>query len=264
MLEVKNLTKVYELGFVSKKRIIAVENVSFKVEEGEIVSLVGESGSGKTTTAKIRLRLLPPTSGSIIFEGKDVWRDVRKREEKINYWRKVHAVFQDPYSSYNPFYTIDRVLKQGVRLIGINPSSDKADELINEALEYVGLNPSEVLGKYPHQLSGGQRQRVMIARCWIIKPKLILADEPVSMIDASMRVSIIELFEKLRESYGSSTIFITHDMSLAYYISDRILVMYKGRIVDEGPPEDVISNPEHEYTKRLIASVPRLYQKWTL
>ena len=264
MLKVKNLTKMYELGFVSKKRIVAVDNVSFEVRSSEIVSLVGESGSGKTTTAKIILRLLPPTSGNVLFENKDVWKDVRRREDRIDYWRKVHAVFQDPYSSYNPFYTIDRVLKQGVKLIGINPSSDKADEIINEALEYVGLNPSEVLGKYPHQLSGGQRQRVMIARCWIIKPKLILADEPVSMIDASMRVSIIELFEKLKKSYGSSTIFITHDMSLAYYISDRILVMYKGRIVDEGSPDDVINSPEHEYTKRLIASVPKLYQKWTL
>ncbi|MEL9940616.1 MAG: ABC transporter ATP-binding protein [Ignisphaera sp.] len=263
ILEVKNLTKIYEAGFVRKRRIVAVDNVSFDVKEGEVISLVGESGSGKTTTAKMILRLLPPTSGVIKFNGKDIWRAIRSKEELKMYWRNVHAVFQDPYASYNPVYTIDRVLNQALELIGIDPSSNEGRKLIREALSYVGLVPEDVLGKYPHQLSGGQRQRIMIARCWLLKPKLIIADEPVSMIDASMRGAIIKLFIDLREDYRTSTIFITHDMGLAYYVSDRIFVMYKGKIVDMGPPDELLKNPKHEYTKRLLESVPTLYRKWT-
>jgi len=263
LLEVKNLTKVYEAGFVKKRRIVAVDNVTFEVNEGEVASLVGESGSGKTTTAKIILRLLPPTSGNVVFQGKDIWRDLKTKEDLKDYWKKVHAVFQDPYASYNPFYTIDRILNQALELLGVDPKSDEGKRLIREALMYVGLVPEDVLGKYPHQLSGGQRQRIMIARCWLLKPKLILADEPVSMIDASMRGAIIKLFMNLRDDYKTSTIFITHDMGLAYYVSDRILVMYRGKIVDQGSPDELVKNPKHEYTKRLLASVPTLYRKWS-
>jgi len=263
MLEVRNLTKIYETGFVWRRRILAVDNISFDIREGEIVSLVGQSGSGKTTTAKMILRLLPPTSGTIRFECRDIWRELKSRRELAEYWRKVHAVFQDPYASYNPFYTVDRVLNQALRLLGIDPSSEEGKNMVREALDYVGLNPGDVLGKYPHQLSDIQRQRLMIARCWILKPKLILADEPVSMIDASMRGSIIELFERLRDDYKTSMIFITHDLGLAYYISDRILVMYKGKIVEEGTPDEVVMHPQHEYTKLLVSSVPTLYKKWT-
>jgi len=262
MLEVRDLVKVYETGFIRRVRTVAVDHVSFYVDSGEIVSLVGESGSGKSTTAKVILRLLPPTSGSVVFEGKDIWRDLKSREDLIDYWRKVHAVFQDPYASYNPFYTVDRILKQALRLIGVDSSSEKARILVEDALLSVGLNPGDVIGKYPHQLSGGQRQRVMIARCWILKPKLVVADEPVSMIDASLRASIIRLFEELRRAHGTSIIFITHDMGLAYYISDRILVMYRGKIVEEGTPDEILSRPRHEYTKKLLASVPTLYRKW--
>jgi len=263
LLEVRNLVKVYESGFIRTRRVLAVDNISFDIREGEIVSLVGESGSGKTTTAKIILRLLSPTSGSVLFEGKDIWRDLKSHEDIVDYWKKVHAVFQDPYASYNPFYTIDRVLNQALRLMGVNPRSDEGRMMIREALQNVGLQPSEVLGKYPHQLSGGQRQRIMIARCWIIKPKLIIADEPVSMIDASMRGAVIRLFMDFRDSLKTAVIFITHDMGLAYYVSDRILVMYKGKIVDEGSPDEVLKHPKHEYTKRLIESVPTLYKKWS-
>ncbi|MEM0027025.1 MAG: ATP-binding cassette domain-containing protein [Ignisphaera sp.] len=262
LVEVRGLTKVYEAGFIRKRRIVAVDNVSFDIREGEIVSLVGESGSGKTTTAKILLRLLPPTSGVVKFQGKDIWREINSKDELRDYWKKVHAVFQDPYASYNSFYTVDRVLNQALNLIGIDPRSNEGKKLVREALSYVGLVPDDVLGKYPHQLSGGQRQRLMIARCWLLKPKLILADEPVSMIDASMRGAIIKLFMNLRDDYGTSTVFITHDMGLAYYVSDRILVMYKGKIVDEGPPDEIVKSPKHEYTKLLLSSVPTLYRKW--
>ncbi len=263
LIEIKNLSKVYETGFIRKRYIKAVDNISFNINEGEIISLVGESGSGKTTTAKIILRLLPPTTGVVLYQGKDIWKEIKTHKELVEYWKNVHAVFQDPYASYNPFYTIDRVLNQALQLIGMSPSMPEAQSIVREALEYVGLNPDEILGKYPHQLSGGQRQRIMIARCWILKPRLIIADEPVSMIDASMRGAIIKLFMNLRDDYKTSIMFITHDMGLAYYVSDRILVMYQGKIVDEGTPDEILKNPKHEYTKKLISSVPTLYRKWS-
>ncbi|MCS7201708.1 MAG: ABC transporter ATP-binding protein [Dictyoglomus sp.] len=262
LLEVRNLNKIYEIGLLRKKYIHAVKNVSFSVNEGEIISLVGESGSGKTTTAKIILGLLKPTSGEILFEGKNLWDYFNNIETLRELRRKVHAVFQDPFASYNPFYPIDRVLHQAIRLIGFDPASPEAKELIEEALRNVGLDPKSILGKYPHQLSGGEKQRIMVARCWLLMPKLIVADEPVSMIDASTRGGVIKLFEKLRKVQNTSIIFITHDMGLAYYISDRILIMYLGEIVEEGTPDEILLNPKHDYTKRLIGSIPTLYKKW--
>ncbi|MEM3712802.1 MAG: ABC transporter ATP-binding protein [Thermoproteota archaeon] len=257
LLKVESLTKIYEVGLFKKKYITAVNKVSFNVSRGEIISLVGESGSGKTTVAKIILRLLPPTSGRVLYNGEDVW-EKKKIEELKDYWRKVHAVFQDPFASFNPVYKIDRVLEQAFNLMG-TPVDENA---IKEALKEVALLPSEVLGKYPHELSGGQRQRLMIARCFLLKPKLILADEPVSMVDASTRASIVNLFLRLRDEYKTSIIFITHDLGLAYFVSDRILIMYKGRIVEEGSPDELISSPKDAYTKNLLESVPLLYGKW--
>jgi peptide/nickel transport system ATP-binding protein len=262
MLKVKGLTKVYESGFIRKQYTVAIDNISFEIKKGEIVSLVGESGSGKTTTAKIILRLLPPTSGSVIFEGKDIWKDIKSKKELIEYWRKVQLVPQDPYSAFNPSYKVDRVLHQALNLLGIDPQDDIGRRLIIESLNQVGLEPSEVLGKYPHQLSGGQRQRILVARCVILKPKVIVADEPVSMVDASLRGGIMKLFIDLRDLYNTSILFITHDINLATTFSDRVLVMYKGRIVGEGSPEEIIKNSTHEYIKRLIESVPSIYLKW--
>ncbi|MEM0027412.1 MAG: ABC transporter ATP-binding protein [Ignisphaera sp.] len=262
LVEVRNLTKIFESGFLSRRATVAVDNVSFDIKSKEIVSLVGESGSGKTTTGRIILRLLPPTSGSVKFEGKDIWRDIKNNSEVKNYWRMVQPVFQDPYASFNPSYKVDRVLNLALRFIGIDEDSATGRDMIREALEYVGLNPSEILGKYPHQLSGGQRQRILIARCWIIKPKLIVADEAVSMVDASLRGSIVALFKKMSDDYGTSILFITHDIFLASSISDRILVMYRGKIVEEGEPDEIIRSPKNEYTKHLIESMPRLYRKW--
>ena len=171
LLRVENLTKIYEIGFLKKRYIKAVDNISFTINKGEIVSLVGESGSGKTTTAKMILRLLSPTSGAIIFDEKDIWKDLKKKEDLRWYWRNVHAIFQDPYASYNPLFKAKRVLIQALRLIGVDPRSSQAREIMINALKTVGLKP-EVLDKYPHQLSGGERQRLMIARCIIIKPKI--------------------------------------------------------------------------------------------
>ena len=261
-LEVKNLTKIFSLGFFSKRRVEAVKNVSFEVKEKEIVSLVGESGSGKTTTAKMILRLLPPTSGEIRFEGKDIWRDLKDKESLVEFRRKVHAVFQDPFASYNPFYPVERTLWQAINLLENKPSNKKeALELIKESLFRVGIDPKDVLGKYPHQISGGQKQRIMIARCWILRPLLIVADEPTSMIDASSRGGIIKLLEELREEQGTSIIFITHDLGLAYYVSDNIFVMKDGEIVERGHPDKVVLEPTHEYTKLLVGSIPKLYRK---
>jgi peptide/nickel transport system ATP-binding protein len=261
-LVVKNLTKIFSLGFFSKRRIEAVKNVSFEVKEKEIVSLVGESGSGKTTTAKMILRLLPPTSGEIYFEGKDIWKDIKDRESLVEFRRKVHAVFQDPFASYNPFYPVERTLWQAISLLENKPSNKKeALELIKESLFRVGIDPKDVLGKYPHQISGGQKQRIMIARCWILRPLLIVADEPTSMIDASSRGGIIKLLEELREEQGTSIIFITHDLGLAYYVSDNIFVMKNGEIVERGHPDKVVLEPTHEYTKLLVGSIPKLYRK---
>jgi len=262
LLEVRNVSKIFESGIVRKIVTKAVDNVSFTVKRGEVISIVGQSGSGKTTLAKMILRLLEPSSGAILFEGKDVWRDIRGRNAITHYYRNVHAVFQDPYSSFNPFYKIDRTLNQALRLIGIDPDSDEGKRRVKEALTAMGLRPENILGKYPHQLSGGQLQRVLIARSWIIKPKLLIADEPVSMLDVSTRGKIVSLFKDLRDNLGTSVIFITHDLGLAYVISDRIIVMYQGRIVEEGTPDDIIERPRSEFTKRLIESVPTLYEKW--
>jgi len=260
LLKVESLAKVYNVGFFSRKSIVAVDNVSFTLDEGEIVSVVGESGSGKTTMAKVILRLLPPTSGRVIFEGRDVW-SLKSRDELKWYWSRVHGIFQDPYASYNPLHKVERILYQALNLLD-NKGVGDPDEMVKEALKQVGLKPEHVLGKYPHELSGGMRQRIMIARCFMLKPKLVIADEPTSMIDASTRAGILDLFLKLREENKTSVMFITHDLGLAYYVSDRILVMYKGRIVDEKAPDELLEKAEHPYTRRLLQDVPLLYRKW--
>lgn len=262
LLVCENLTKVFSSGFLRKIEIKAVDDVSFNLKQGEIVSLVGQSGSGKTTLGKMILRLLPPTSGRIIFDGKDVWREITSKEQLKEYWRSVHAVFQNFNASFNPFYKIDRVLDQALNLMGINPKSEGGMKLKKKSLEAVGLNPEEILGKYPHQLSGGQLQRVMISRSWILKPKLLIADEAVSMLDVSTRGRIIELFDQMRKAFKTSIIFISHDVGISYFASDRILVMHRGKIVEEGTPREIVDSPQHEYTKRLIASVPMIYKKW--
>lgn len=239
---------------------MAVDGISFAVQEGEIISLVGESGSGKTTTAHIILRLLPPTSGEVTFEGQNIW-DFRTKKDLKRYWQRVHAIFQDPYAAFNPIYRVDRVLHQVFNLTMDRGFSDRR-RLMWEALEAVGLRPKEVLGRYPHQLSGGQRQRLMIARCYLLKPKLVVADEPVSMVDASGRAGILKLFLELRDLYGTAVIFITHDLGLAYYMSHRILVMHKGKIVEEGTPENILDSPQHPYTRKLIADIPLITRRW--
>lgn len=260
LLRVENLTKIFGFG---KSQVRAVDNVSFSIKEGEIVTLLGESGSGKTTTARLILKLLPPTSGKIIFRGKDITH-ISSRSELINYWREVQAIFQDPFASFNIFYSIRRVLNNAFRLVSESIPKDEKEEIIKEVLLSVGLNPAEVLDKRPYELSGGQRQRIMLARVLVIKPKLLIADEPTSMIDASSRAGILNLLLELRKTYGMSIMFITHDIGLAYYTSDRLFIMNNGRIVEEGDAEEIISNPRDAYTKKLLEDVPVIHKKWEL
>jgi peptide/nickel transport system ATP-binding protein len=255
LLEVRNLGRTFGQGSTA---IHAVDNVSFVIQPGEVVAIVGESGSGKTTLGRLLLRLLQPTGGEIRFQGQNVTALHRNGELK-RYWRGVQAVFQDPFAAFNQFYSIRRVLTKSLNVLPERlTSTDKLDRA-SAALREVGLDPAEVLEKWPHQLSGGQIQRVMIARALVVNPNLLIADEPTSMLDASLRVTVLNLMMDLRKQHDMSIAFITHDLGQAYYISDRVLVMYHGQIVEQGPVEQVILNPQHEYTKRLMADVPLLH-----
>ena len=256
ILKVKELTKVFSSG---RRKVIAVDHVSFDIHKGEIVSLVGQSGSGKTTTAHMILNLLKPTSGNIVFEDKDI-----KYVNKRAYWQNVQGIFQDPFSSFNQFFVVKKVLRDTFKILDKGFNNKEKDRIIVKALEDVNIDPDDVLEKYPFELSGGQMQRIMIARIFIIKPKLVIADEPTSMIDSILRANILELFEKLRNIQGTSIMFITHDIGLAYYVSDRIFIMHNGKIVEEGDAEQVIMNPNHPYTKGLIEDVPTLHKEWLL
>jgi peptide/nickel transport system ATP-binding protein len=257
ILECKDLTKVFTSGLIRTKSIVAVKNVTFDVKKGEIVALVGQSGSGKTTVAKMILRLIKPTSGQIIFDGADAL-SYNKRE----YYRRIQAIVQDPYSAYNPFYRVDRVLEEifGLYRNGISP--DERREVIHSTLKRIGINPGEILGRYPHQLSGGQLQRFLIARPLIINSELVVADEATSMLDASTRAGILNLLLSLKENEKISVLFITHDIAQAQYISDRVLIMQNGEVIEQGPSDTVFIHPTHPYTIELFDSVPQLRKKW--
>ncbi|MEZ0537058.1 ABC transporter ATP-binding protein [Caldicellulosiruptoraceae bacterium PP1] len=260
LLKVENLRREFGSG---SNKVIAVKDVNFEVRRGEIISLLGESGSGKTTVARMILRLLEPTSGRILYKGEDISK-FKNRKKALNYWKHVQAVFQDPFSSFNIFYSVHRVLNNTYRLMDKEVGKEEREKEIRNALETVGLNPNELLNKKIFELSGGQRQRIMIARIILLKPDILIADEPTSMIDASSRVSILNYLMSLRTSYNMTIIFITHDIGLAYYTSDRLLVMNKGEIVEQGTADEVVENPKHEYTKKLLSDVPVIMRKWDL
>jgi peptide/nickel transport system ATP-binding protein len=257
LLQCEDLTKIYTSGLVRTKSVVGAKNVTFDIKRGEIVSLVGESGSGKSTVAKMILRLIEPTSGDILFDGANILS-----YDKRDYYRRVQAIFQDPYSAFNPFYVIDRVLDKAFGLLNDHCSSDERKDITGSTMKSIGLNPDEVLGRHPHQLSGGQMQRILIARALIIGAELLIADEPTSMIDASTRAGILNLLLDLKREKGLSVLFITHDIGQAQYISDRIIVMEKGIVVEQGLVDEVFVRPKHPYTKSLLASVPRLHEKW--
>ena len=254
LLEVNNLTKVFSVGSVlSKIRITAVDNISFHINPGEIFALAGESGCGKTTAAKIMLGFEKPTSGSIVHKGK---KDVESENKKVWFTEGVQAIFQDPFGTFNPLRIVDRYFFETIQNYGLVGSKEEAIDLIEEKLHAVGLNYQEFAGRYPSEFSGGQLQRVSIARALLTDPVLLIADEPVSMVDASLRMSIVNLFKKLRDESGVSVLYITHDLATAYYVSDRIAIMFRGHIVETGPVEDVLMDPKHPYTKLLRESVP--------
>lgn len=257
LLEVENLTKHYLQGYVSTSVVVGAEDVTFDLSGSKVYGLVGESGSGKTTVGDMILRLIEPTSGEIRLHGKDAFS-----YDKKDYWGKVQTVFQDPFSSFNFFYTVDKPLKEAFDLLDEDYSDEEKEEVIEETLDTIGMNPEETMGRYPHQLSGGQMQRLLIARSFIIHPDLLIADELTSMIDASTRVSVLNELQRLQEMEDLSVLFITHDLAQAYFISDYIAIMKEGRIVEQGPAENVVFDPTEEYTKNLVESVPPLYEKW--
>ncbi len=254
ILDVEELSRTFGHG---AQTINAVDRVSFSVQPGEIVAIVGESGSGKTTLARLLLRLLDASSGRMFLHGQDVTA-LRSHNDLKRYWQKVQAVFQDPFAAFNQFYTIRRVLGNSLNVLSKHPSAEERLERSENALREVGLDPVDVLNKWPHQLSGGQVQRVMIARALIVGPELLVADESTSMLDASLRVTVLNVLRDLRQKHNMSILFITHDLGQAFYVSDRVLVMYQGQLVEHGPVEQVFLNPQHDYTKRLMTDVPLL------
>ena len=254
------LTKVFGFG---RTRTVAVDHVDFEFREGEVISIVGESGSGKTTLAKMLLGLLNPTEGEVYFQGKK--RDIRTHKKKKEYWKEIQAIFQDPYSSYNIFSKIDSVLLDCIHMRGGRklPSAEKT-EMMAEACSFVNLKFEELTNKYPFELSGGQMQRLMIARIFLLKPKILLADEPTSMIDACSRATILDMLMQLRDEVGMTVVFITHDIGLAYYVSDLVYIMERGKFVESGSADEVILHPKEAYTQRLIDDVPKIYEEWDL
>lgn len=254
------LTKVFGFG---GQKCVAVDHVNFNFNEGEIISIVGESGSGKTTLAKMLLGLISTTEGEVYFQGKK--RDIRTQKKKQEYWKNIQAIFQDPFSSYNIFNKIDAVLLDCIYMRGGRklPHAKKV-ELMTEACRFVNLKFEELTNKYPFELSGGQMQRLMIARIFLLKPKILLADEPTSMIDACSRATILEMLMKLRDETGMTLIFITHDIGLAYYVSDSVYIMEHGKFVESGSADKVILHPKEAYTRRLISDVPKIHEVWDL
>lgn len=245
--------------FSSRQRshpVVAVDDVSFSLpaDKPTLLTIVGESGSGKTTLTRNLLGLTPPTSGSVCYAGKDIYQ--MSRDEFITYRREVQPVFQDPYATYNPFYRIDRVLELPIRKFKLAHSRDEARAKIEEALMAVDLRPGDVLGRYPHQLSGGERQRIMLARIYLIRPKVIVADEPLSMIDASLRTLFLNIMLDFRDKHGISSIHITHNLATAYYLGGEIMIMCRGRVIERGDMDTIIAKPAHPYTQMLIDSVP--------
>jgi len=241
--------------FGKRQYVKAVDGVSFEISDGEIFGLAGESGCGKTTTGKTILRLIEPTSGEVYFKGENVFELDEERLRKLR--KKMQIIFQDPYESLSPRMTVLDIIAEPIRVHKLASSYDECKEMVAEALEEVELvPPEEFMLRYPHELSGGQRQRVAIARALVLNPEFIVADEPVSMLDVSIRAGILSLMLRLREQFGISYLFITHDLAIARHMCDRLAVMYLGKIVEMGSTEELIRDPIHPYTKALIAAVP--------
>ncbi len=252
LLEAAQLVKVFTIGsLLSRLRIRAVDDVSFHIRPAEIFTLAGESGCGKTTIARILLGFEDATSGEIVFDGQRL-----TKQEKALRSRNIQAVFQNPFGTFNPLRMVERYFLETAQNYRLASTRNQTVALMDEKLRAVGLSLEEVAGKYPSEFSGGQLQRISIARALLTNPVLLLADEPVSMVDASLRMSIVNLFKKLRDEMGVSLLYITHDLATAYYVSDRIAIMFRGKIVEMGPVEKVLMEPKHPYTRLLRESIP--------
>ncbi|MFD2236546.1 ABC transporter ATP-binding protein [Aureimonas populi] len=255
LLSVKGLTKHFPVGgaLFEKKRVVrAVDGISFDIAKGETVGVVGESGCGKSTTARLLMHLMPPDSGEMIYDGQKVGRDLPLRELR----RRMQMVFQDSYASLNPRLTIEDSVAFGPKVHGVRDAD--ARRLSRELLAKVGLNPQTFANRYPHELSGGQRQRVNIARALALSPRLVLLDEAVSALDKSVEAQVLNLLNDLKAEFGLTYLFISHDLNVVRYISDRVLVMYLGEVVEIGPVEELWNNPRHPYTRALFAAMPTL------
>ncbi len=253
ILEIQELTKVFTLGsLLSRVHITAVDRVSLQIQEAEIFTLAGESGCGKTTTARIILGFEYPTSGTIFYREKKI----QEFKERKQWFREVQAIFQNPFETFNPLRKVESYFWETIFNYQLAREKTGARTLMEEKLQAVGLSFADIAGKYPAEFSGGQLQRVSIARALLTNPSLLIADEPVSMVDASLRMSIVNLFRSLRDTLGVSVIYITHDLATAYYVSDRIAVMFRGGIVEEGAVEKVLGAPKHPYTRLLLESIP--------
>jgi peptide/nickel transport system ATP-binding protein len=256
-LEARGLTKHFATGgpLRSTAPIRAVEDVSFVLRPGKVTALVGESGSGKSTVARMLARLYAPTAGQVFFQGEDAARRAGRRAV-LRYRSQVQMVFQDPFGSLNPVRTVEHHLERPLRIHKIVPRKEVRDA-VRELLRTVGLvPPDEIAAKYPHELSGGQRQRVAIARALAVQPTVLLADEPISMLDVSIRIGILNLILALKQDFEIAFLYVTHDIASARYVADDVLVMYAGRIVEQGPVDEVLQNPLHAYTRLLLSAVP--------
>lgn len=257
LLNVQNVSKIFGAEGLRKKDVtVAVDDVTFSISDDRpaVTAIAGESGSGKTTLALLMMGQLPPNSGIVMYRGKDLAK--MTKDEKTTLKREVQPIYQDPYAAYNPFYKVDHILQMPIMHYNLATSKAEAGSLIEEAMEQVGLRSAETLGRFPHQLSGGQKQRLMIARALLCRPKVVMADEPVSMVDASLRATILSSLRKLNQDFGISIVYITHDLTTAYQISENIIIMYSGAVVEAGSVEQVIRAPKHPYTQLLVSSIP--------
>jgi peptide/nickel transport system ATP-binding protein len=253
--EAKNLRRIYGQG---KKAVAAVDGVDLHIHDREIVSLVGQSGCGKTVLAKMLLRLELPTSGELLFNGKPI----ASQRDPRQHWRHVQAVFQDPFSAFNQFFTIRAQLESTFRLFAQRPSAKEMVERVDQALLAVNIKPNEITGKYPFELSGGQMQRMLLARIFILRPEVLIADEPTSMVDACSRASILDYLMKLKEELGMTIVFVTHDIGLANYVSDTVYIMHEGKFAEHGPPGQVLQSPQSPITRQMLEDIPDVHRDW--
>ncbi len=257
LIELNNVSKYFG-GHPSKNpnTTVALDGMTFILEESfpHIITVAGESGSGKTTMMMLLLGFYEPSEGEVLYNGKNIWK--MDKEETIDFRRNVQAVFQDPFAVYNPFYKVDNLLSIPIKNFKLAKGKDEARSMMENALRQVGLRPEETLGRYPHQLSGGQRQRIAVARALILNPKLLLADEPVSMVDASLRATLLKQIRELNQQLGIPVLYITHDLTTAYHVSDYIMVLYRGSVMEAGDVDKVIRDPQHPYTRLLVNSIP--------